>query len=197
MAHTGRHRTSPSTRTLKVTARVQRPARDNMGAMCGIAGAIGLEHDQAQQAVAAMCARMRPRGPDDGGIESFQSPNGSAIIGSRRLAIIDLSRAGHQPMHDLGRGTAIVFNGMIYNFKSLREQLRHEGEEFGSECDTEVVLRAYGRYGRDCVPPSSIRESCRRCGRHFSPVTLVGTALGPCTRCADGPTASPPPRRSD
>ncbi len=119
--------------------------------MCGIAGALGLDPDAARAAVDAMCAQMRPRGPDDWGIESFGRDGCPVVLGSRRLAIIDPSPAGHQPMTDSDRGTTIVFNGMIYNFRELRDRLASEGERFVSRCDTEVVLRAYGRFGPDCV----------------------------------------------
>jgi asparagine synthase (glutamine-hydrolysing) len=72
-------------------------------------------------------------------------------MGNRRLAIIDPTPAGHQPMYDADRGTVIVFNGMIYNYRELQAQLVAQGERFVSECDTEVVLKAYGTYGADCV----------------------------------------------
>ncbi len=116
--------------------------------MCGIAGATGLDPASARAAVEAMCEHMVPRGPDDGGIEAAGP---ETVLGSRRLAVIDPSPAGHQPMRDPERGTTLVFNGMIYNFRELRAQLQTEGERFSSDCDTEVVLRAYGRYGADCV----------------------------------------------
>ena len=99
-----------------------------------------------------MCASMVPRGPDDGGLEVVHRPGARVVsFGARRLAIIDPSHAGHQPMTDHGRGTTIVFNGMIYNFRELRQSLEAHGEVFNSQCDTEVVLRAYGRYGSRCV----------------------------------------------
>lgn len=116
--------------------------------MCGISGVVGLPRDQAVRAVERMCDHMLPRGPDDAGVEWFSE---TTALGSRRLAIIDLSPAGHQPMGDPERGTTLVFNGMIYNFRELRSRLESEGERFSSACDTEVVLRAYGRYGADCV----------------------------------------------
>ncbi len=119
--------------------------------MCGIAGALAGSVEDARAAVEAMCEQLIPRGPDDHGIATSSGERGSASLGSRRLAIIDPSPAGHQPMVDAERETTIVFNGMIYNFGDLRERLSAEGEPFVSDCDTEVVLRAYGRYGRDCV----------------------------------------------
>jgi asparagine synthase (glutamine-hydrolysing) len=116
--------------------------------MCGISGVVGLPQDQAVPAVERMCDHMLPRGPDDGGVEWLSA---TTALGSRRLAIIDLSPAGHQPMRDPERGTTLVFNGMIYNFRELHSRLESEGERFLSACDTEVVLRAYSHYGADCV----------------------------------------------
>lgn len=115
--------------------------------MCGIAGVYGPDPTEARRGVDAMCGRMERRGPDDLGIEVFSSEGFALSLGSRRLAIIDPSPAGHQPMTDAIRGTTIVFNGMIYNYRDLRERLIASGERFTSDCDTEVVLKAYGRYG--------------------------------------------------
>lgn len=95
---------------------------------------------------------MHLRGPDDEGVESLGdgSPR-SAVLGNRRLAIVDPSPLGHQPMVDRERGNVITFNGMIFNFRQLRRELEGRGERFSSDCDTEVVLRAYGVFGKDCV----------------------------------------------
>lgn len=87
------------------------------------------------------------RGPDDKG--TFQA--GSCLIGSRRLAILDLSPAGHMPMRLKGTGLWCVHNGEVYNFKEIREELRHLGQEFDSNSDTEVILAAYARWGTDCL----------------------------------------------
>jgi asparagine synthase (glutamine-hydrolysing) len=119
--------------------------------MCGIAGALLSDRDAARAAVAAMSVQMVARGPDDAGADVWPAGDGALALAARRLAIIDPSPAGHQPMSDPERGTTIVFNGMIYNFRELRDRLASEGERFASRCDTEVVLRAYGRYGTDCV----------------------------------------------
>lgn len=117
--------------------------------MCGIAGTYGFGAELTRELVATMCRDMVPRGPDDGGTEVFRTADTCVGLGSRRLAIIDPTPAGHQPMIDLERGIALVFNGMIYNFAELRRELVRGGERFRSQCDTEVVLRAYGHYGRD------------------------------------------------
>ena len=119
--------------------------------MCGIAGVAGQNPREAVLTVERMCTQMFARGPDDGGIATILDGDLSVVLGARRLAIIDPSPAGHQPMRDSERGTTLVYNGMIYNFRELRSQLEEEGERFSSTCDTEVVLRAYGRYGANCV----------------------------------------------
>jgi asparagine synthase (glutamine-hydrolysing) len=119
--------------------------------MCGIAACVGGEAVEATRAVAAMCELMLARGPDHGGVESLETPTGQVVLGARRLAIIDPSPAGHQPMRDDERGTVIAYNGMVYNYRELRRELEAAGERFSSDCDTEVVLRAYGHWGEHCV----------------------------------------------
>lgn len=93
------------------------------------------------------------RGPDDSGVVQI-SPVGeghSIVFGHRRLAIIDLSDAGHQPMYDPETGNWVVYNGEIYNFRELRAELEARGCRFHSECDTEVILHSYRVWGRDCI----------------------------------------------
>jgi len=92
---------------------------------------------------------MRHRGPDDAG--EWWSADACVGLGHRRLAVIDLSPAGHQPMQDAGGGLCIVFNGEIYNFADLREELTAKGQAFRSHSDTEVILAAYREWGTDCV----------------------------------------------
>jgi asparagine synthase (glutamine-hydrolysing) len=99
--------------------------------------------------VGQMCDALAHRGPDDAGV--WQSPSGNAVLGHRRLAVIDLSPLGHNPMSlDNGR-LWITFNGEIYNFRELREELEAEGYAFRSQTDTEVILAAYDRWGTACV----------------------------------------------
>ena len=107
--------------------------------MCGIAGVIG---EDAQLRVERMTAALGHRGPDDQG--EWHEPG--IALGHRRLSIIDLSPAGHQPMHD--GELVITYNGEIYNFRELRAAL---GGEFRSDSDTEVLLRLYRVYGDACV----------------------------------------------
>ena len=113
--------------------------------MCSIAGILNLG-PIARDAVARMNRAQRHRGPDDQGVASCTFPNGEIHLGNTRLAIIDTSIAGHQPMNDPHTGNWITYNGETYNFKDLRHEL---GNSFTSNSDTEVVLRAYGRWGVD------------------------------------------------
>jgi len=96
-----------------------------------------------------MTAAQCHRGPDGSGL--WQSRGQEVVFGHRRLAILDLSEAGAQPMVDADSGCAITFNGEIYNFMDIRRDLQASGEGFRSSCDTEVILKAYGRWGIDAV----------------------------------------------
>jgi asparagine synthase (glutamine-hydrolysing) len=116
--------------------------------MCGIAGEIRFDAGEADiEAIARMMASMAPRGPDGAGVLAWNC----VAFGHRRLKIIDLSEHAAQPMTDPELGLAIVFNGCIYNYPELREQLTAEGYRFFSTGDTEVVLKAYHRWGNSCV----------------------------------------------
>jgi asparagine synthase (glutamine-hydrolysing) len=92
---------------------------------------------------------MAHRGPDDSG--SWWSENRSVGLAQQRLAIIDLSPGGHQPMHDANRSLVVVCNGEIYNYMELRGVLLSKGHTFRSRSDTEVILAAYCEWGRDCL----------------------------------------------
>lgn len=112
--------------------------------MCGICGIWG-SSDTAQQRINAMVAAMYHRGPDDRG--TFQDE--SVALGMTRLAIIDTSSAGHQPMSIENELIWIVYNGEIYNFLSERQILESKRYSFRSHSDTEVILRMYAHYGDD------------------------------------------------
>src|SRR5690349_10000350 len=116
--------------------------------MCGISGEIRFDGEYAStDAVARMTAAMADRGPDGSGIVS----RGPVALGHRRLRIIDLSDRAQQPMVDPDLGLNIVFNGCIYNYGELREELRKLGYRFFSTGDTEVVLKAWHAWGEQCV----------------------------------------------
>ena len=116
--------------------------------MCGLAGELRLDGRRADVgAVRAMTATMAHRGPD--GVGAWD--RGPVALGHRRLSVIDLSAAGAQPMVDDGTGLTVAFNGCIYNYRELREQLVAAGHRFTSTSDTEVVEKAYAQWGLDCV----------------------------------------------
>jgi asparagine synthase (glutamine-hydrolysing) len=115
--------------------------------MCGIAGEVAFGAAADVSAVQRMAATMGSRGPDGAGSWSHDA----VALAHRRLKIIDLSCAGDQPMTDPELGLTIVFNGCIYNHRELRAELELDGARFFSTSDTEVILKAYDRWGRDCV----------------------------------------------
>ena len=121
--------------------------------MCGIAGIIGRLDDHNRGALQRMSDAMVHRGPDDSGtwISAPDSRGWGALLGFRRLSILDLSLAGAQPMVDPLTGHVVVFNGEIYNFGELRRRLVAEGQEFKSTGDTAVMLRALGLHGPGAV----------------------------------------------
>lgn len=118
--------------------------------MCGISGVIGAIDSADVARCERMNERLRHRGPDDSGIWTWQlgAPFG-AVLGHRRLAIIDLRTIAAQPMIDEDSGTTLVFNGEIYNFRQLRAELAAAGTKFITEGDSEVILKGYARWGTD------------------------------------------------
>jgi asparagine synthase (glutamine-hydrolysing) len=120
---------------------------------------LGVPPELADGAARRMLRAMRHRGPDDSGIESIPDPNGQAppaVLIHARLAILDLSRAGHQPMADAPTtpGTTpnwTVFNGEIFNFLELHNDLARAGWPCRTRCDTEVILHAYRAWGEACL----------------------------------------------
>jgi len=114
--------------------------------MCGICGALSFGGEEVLTPVAGMVPLMVRRGPDDGGL--WCDP-GRCTLGFRRLAILDLSPAGHQPMESRDGRYCLVYNGELYNFRDLRRELEQEGVVFDSSGDTQVVLHALIRWGRE------------------------------------------------
>ena len=111
--------------------------------MCGIVGHLGREHVHLGPAL----DRIAHRGPDDRGTYAGEGPDGVVDLGFVRLAIIDLSPAGHQPMSNEDSTVWLVFNGEIYNFQELRTELESLGHRFRSHTDSETIVHAYEQYG--------------------------------------------------
>ena len=124
--------------------------------MCGICGLITSDPDAVETPVRRMMNAMVHRGPDDEGFERLPvagaQGDGFVGFGFRRLSILDLSSNGHQPMRHPGTGDCLIFNGEVYNFRELREELIAKGDVFRSSGDTEVVLRALARWGEAALP---------------------------------------------
>lgn len=117
--------------------------------MCGISGLVNCGDGETLERMTCVLAH---RGPDDSGVWEQRCSDGSYVgLGSRRLAIIDLSPSGHMPMCNEDRTIWITYNGEIYNFAELRRELQSKGYRFASDTDTEVVLHLYEEEGPDCV----------------------------------------------
>src|SRR5687768_6119951 len=117
--------------------------------MCGLVGVYHFDRSMPvdPELLIAQTDTLVHRGPNDGGAWAGEGIG----LGHRRLSIIDLSPLGHQPFFDDSRRWSIVFNGEIYNYRELREELRHSGHRFRSDSDTEVLLQAYVEWGERCV----------------------------------------------
>jgi asparagine synthase (glutamine-hydrolysing) len=118
--------------------------------MCGIAGvAFATDSPNAESAVRAMLPPLARRGPDGEGVQLWPG----ACFGHRRLAIIDLSSAGSQPMISADGTVGVVFNGCIYNFLEIRRELEQRGHAFRSQCDTEVLIEGYREWEAEGLLP--------------------------------------------
>jgi asparagine synthase (glutamine-hydrolysing) len=122
--------------------------------MCGIFGIVARNAQIPAGVLERGTRSLAHRGPDDSGTillrDSFAGVT-EIGLGNRRLAILDLSPLGHQPMHDAETGNWIVYNGEIYNFRDVRSELEQAGTTFVSDSDTEVLLKAYARWGDECL----------------------------------------------
>lgn len=143
--------------------------------MCGIAGIVCFENHSHSKEISLMADVLKHRGPDDEGylaidlnndkiwslvgdeskpkgihIDSFTG-KANMFLAHRRLSIIDLTIAGHQPMTDIHQEIWIVFNGEIYNYLELKEELNNSGYQFRTNTDTEVILASYEKWGYDCI----------------------------------------------
>ena len=122
--------------------------------MCGIVGIIARESHVSSDLLQRATSSLAHRGPDDSGTVILRDCVAEPLeigLGNTRLAILDLSTLGHQPMQDRQTGNWIVYNGEIYNFREVREKLEREGTQFASHSDTEVLLKAYGHWGEACL----------------------------------------------
>ena len=121
--------------------------------MCGIAGSIGAIDDGIITAVKRAQDSMVHRGPDAQGLWTHHPSDRrrGVVLAHRRLAVIDLNERANQPMVDPASGCVIAYNGEVYNFVELRDQLDKAGQRFESESDTEVILKAYAYWGPSCV----------------------------------------------
>ncbi len=118
--------------------------------MCGIAGFVSQSgSERASELTGSMLPQLARRGPDGHGVANWPG----VTLGHHRLAIIDLSDLGRQPMLSDDGKVGLVFNGCIYNFVEIRERLQGAGHRFRSECDTEVLLRGYLEWGIDKLVP--------------------------------------------
>ncbi len=117
--------------------------------MCGIVGIASQSEKVRPDFLESMRDSMSHRGPDDAGV--WQSSDGRVRLGHRRLAIIDLSPGGHQPMSDIAGQLWITYNGEIYNYQELRRELEARGHRFRTASDTEVILETYRAWNTDCL----------------------------------------------
>ncbi|MEQ8483701.1 MAG: asparagine synthase (glutamine-hydrolyzing) [Pseudomonadales bacterium] len=119
--------------------------------MCGIAGIAGSLTPDTAGRVQAMLRALEHRGPDQHGLWCSGASGHGAVLGHRRLSILDLSEAGRQPMIHAGSGVALSYNGECYNFAELRRELESLGHQFRSQSDTEVLLAAYVEWGEQAI----------------------------------------------
>lgn len=117
--------------------------------MCGITGFIDFTHSIKNEEIEGMTKTLQHRGPDSFGYENYHLSHASIGFGQTRLAIIDVSPGGHQPMHY--EHVTIVFNGEIYNYREIKDDLYKAGHVFKSTSDTEVILHAYAEWGDKAV----------------------------------------------
>ena len=144
--------------------------------MCGICGFVSKNRITIEQ-LKNMNDTMYHRGPDDAGEEIYEASEGYTVgLAQRRLSILDLSPLGHQPMHSKDKRISVVFNGEIYNFLELKEELGDY--EFTSTCDTEVIIAAYLKWGIDCINKFNGMFAIALFDRETQDVYLVRDRIG-------------------
>ena len=114
--------------------------------MCGITGFIDFSNRLDKSSLISMTETLHHRGPDDTGHYFTRSDDVTIGLGHKRLSILDLSKNGHQPIHNSVANVTAVYNGEIYNFKEIRSELESFGFVFNSNSDSEVLLNAYIKY---------------------------------------------------
>jgi asparagine synthase (glutamine-hydrolysing) len=146
--------------------------------MCGIAGLLGIN---VEARIGAMLASIEHRGRDDEGVwtsSAHEPENARATLGHRRLSIIDVSAAGHQPMLSADGRYALTFNGEIYNYRELRRELEAKGHRFRTDTDTEVLLLAFAEWGTRCLPRLNGMFAFAIWDEHERTLTLARDRLG-------------------
>lgn len=144
--------------------------------MCGICGFISKKRITEEQ-LRIMNDTMYHRGPDDSGVEIYDGSNGYSIgFAQRRLSIMDLSPLGHQPMHSENGRISVVYNGEIYNYRELKEEL--SDYEFKSTCDTEAIIAAYLKWGIDMVDHIHGMFAIALYDRETSDIYLIRDRIG-------------------
>lgn len=144
--------------------------------MCGLLGSF--KKTNSLNLFEAAMSTLNHRGPDDCGFEKYELAEGQVILGHTRLSIIDLSSGGHQPMTSYDKRYTLVFNGEIYNYKELREELKAKGHIFNSESDTEVLLVAWYVWGEACINRLTGMFSFSIFDREKNTLTCVRDAFG-------------------
>jgi asparagine synthase (glutamine-hydrolysing) len=120
--------------------------------MCGICGLFTpCVNDDITSKLKRATSSLAHRGPNDSGIDLTTTPNGNLALGHTRLSIIDLTNGGHQPMHSTSGRFTIIFNGEIYNYRELRDELSAKNYNFYTNSDTEVLLTSWEAWGKNCL----------------------------------------------
>lgn len=146
--------------------------------MCGIVGGWWCSSEQAEKRLPQALDKIKHRGPDDSGYKLYSTGRAVVGVGQTRLSIIDLSAAGHQPMHSSDGRWAIVFNGEIYNYRELRTELQAMGRSFVSDSDTEVLLAAWAQWGATCLPRLAGMFAFAVIDKQAATLTCVRDAFG-------------------
>ena len=156
--------------------------------MCGIAGFADFKKSSSEEILKSMTNTLKHRGPDGDGYYFKENAYAQIGLGHRRLSIIDLSECGSQQMHY--NGLHIIFNGEVYNFAEIREDLEQKGHQFVGHADTEIIVHAYAEWGIDAeavewldgaavpagpnagkFPPMSIAEIAAKMGSTGGPIS--------------------------